>query len=213
VSEGRVRGAAPAADLLDRFHRATDSQFSDLRVEQGVVLVGEAISPIVMNGVVYVRRRAKSAPATTEDLAMLIDRRVTMVRRAWLSAVKHVVQPAPPSSEATQVRVVEDPRAPAFRLVDYDKTHPFRQKEVLATVRARLPAVQINQFDLLSIRKVHDVDSKPEFTHKPAFGSNQYSMKFLDWLERQIEADPQFIARAKEQYLRVRRGAAATNLT
>ena len=200
IREGEVH----INELLETL-RQSGSQFGGLRSQDNLILIGEAITPIVIDGLVYVRRGAKSVPATTEDLASLIDRRVNMVRKAWLSAVRHVVQPAPPSAETARVRVVEDPRAPAFRLVDYDKTHPFRQKEVLAAVRKRLPNVQINQFDLLSIRKVHDIDSKPEFTHKPAFGSNQYSVKFLDWLERQVEGDPEFIARAKQQYLRVRR--------
>lgn len=200
-----------AAVILDEvvaaFHRATDSDFANIEMQSRVMLIGEATTPIVVDGVVYIRRGARSVPATTDDLAKLIDRRITMVRRAWLSAVRHVVQPeAVVSGDATPVRVVSDPRAPAFRLVDYDKTHPFRQKEVLAVLRDRMPALPLSQFDLLAIRKVHAVDSKPEFVHKPAFGSNQYSVKFVDWLERQIERDPQFISVARESYVRSRRG-------
>src|ERR1700694_5565624 len=70
--------------LIDEFRRRTDSEFADLHAERGVIMVGEAVTPIVIDGVVYVRRGAKSVAATTDDLAKLIDRRVIMVRKAWL---------------------------------------------------------------------------------------------------------------------------------
>jgi hypothetical protein len=199
-------GSVTPSDVLQALRTATDSDFADIQMRSNVIVIGEAITPIVIDGVVYVRRGARTVAASTDDLAKLIDRRITMVRKAWLSAVRHVVQPDGPAlSGATSVRVVSDPRAPAFRLVDYDKTHPFRQKEVLAGLRERMPQLAVSQFDLLAIRKVHDVDSRPDFVHKPAFGSNQYSVKFVDWLEAQIEGDPQFISGARESFMRARR--------
>ena len=200
-------GSIDVRDVIGRLQQHAD--FAGVQFETGVLLIGEAITPIAIDGVVYVRHGARSKPATTEDLAKLIDRRVTMVRKAWLSAIRHVVQPDVPFQETASVRVVDDPRAPAMRLVDYDKTHPFRQKEVLAVLRERMPDLQITQFDLLAMRKVNDTDARPEFVHKPAFGSNQYSVSFVDWLQRQIENDPQFIARAREQYMRARRSVPA----
>ena len=183
--------------------------FADLQLHGGVLVVGEAVSPIAIEGVVYIRRGTRTARATSDDLSKLIDRRISMVRKAWLSAIRHVVQPDAPYAEATSVRVVSDPRAPAFRLVDYDKTHPFRQKEVLAVLRDRMPGLTITQFDLLAMRKVHDIDARPEFVHKPAFGSNQYSVAFVDWLQQRIGSDPGFIAAAREQYIRSRRSLGA----
>jgi hypothetical protein len=60
------------------------------------VIIAEAPTPIVCDGIVYIRR---------------------VVR-----------EPEAPLA----VRVVADRRAPAYRVVDYDKTHPYRQKELLA---------------------------------------------------------------------------------
>lgn len=197
-----LRGQSPER-VLDEFRRETDSEFADVHVDRGVIVVGEAITPVVIDGIMYIRRGARTGTATTADVANLIDRRFTMVRKAWLSAVKQVVQPG--MAAAAAVRVVTDPRAPAFRLVDYDKTHPFRQKEVLAALRERLPEMRLTQFDLLAIRKVHGVDANADFVHKPAFGSNQYSMRFVDWLRREIERDGAFISAARDRYIKTRR--------
>ena len=175
------------------------------------LIIEEATTPIVMDGTLYVRHGAKSQPATTKDLAALIDRRVNAQRKSWLSAVRTVVHPRhqpalssevrdSDSPSATPIRVVTDPRAPAFRVIDYDKTHPYRQKELLAAFRERVPSRPINQFDLLSIRHTHGIDAKPEFSHKSLFGTRQYSQRFLDWLVQQAENDPTFFIAARARY-------------
>lgn len=163
------------------------------------IVVEEASVPIVLDGIVYVRHGARSAPATTKDLATVIDRRISAHRRSWLSAVRSVVRPVQETT-ATPIRVVTDPRAPAFRVIDYDKTHPYRQKELLAAFRDRVPGRAINQFDLLSVRHTHGIDAKPEFSHKSLFGTRQYSQKFLDWLVGQAKADPMFFLHARAEY-------------
>jgi hypothetical protein len=161
------------------------------------MIVAEAPTPIVCDGVVYVRRGARTVPATTEELARIVQRRVDEARREWLGAVRRVVkEPERPVA----VRVVEDKRASAYRVVDYDKTHPYRQKELLAAFRARVPGQPVNQFDFLAVRTVHHTDDRPEFTHKPMFGSRQYSEAFLDWLVAQARRDPNFFAEARQQY-------------
>src|SRR5690349_3866190 len=74
--------------------------------------IEEAPTPIVCDGVVYVRRGARTVPATTEELAKIVDRRVEAARREWLGAVRRVVrEPDAPVA----VRVVDDKRAPAYR--------------------------------------------------------------------------------------------------
>src|SRR5437764_6640877 len=160
-------------------------------------IVPEAATPIVGDGVVYIRRGARSVPATTEELAKIVQRRVDAARREWLGAVRRVFrEPERPLA----VRVVQDRRAPAYRMVDYDKTHPYRQKELLAAFRARVPGQPINQFDFLAVRTVHGTDDRPDFTHKPMFGSRQYSESFLDWLVAQARRDPHFFEAARRQY-------------
>lgn len=175
------------------------------------LIIEEAPVPIVMDGIVYVRHGAKSEPATTKDLAGVIDRRVSAHRKSWLSAVRSVVQPRQQpalssevrdsdSPSATPIRVVTDPRAPAFRVIDYDRTHPYRQKELLAAFRERVPERPINQFDLLSVRHTHGIDANPDFSHKSLFGTRQYSQKFLDWLVEGAERDGTFFSEARARY-------------
>jgi len=204
--------------VADHLKRETGSSFDDLdlhdlrKLSQRVLvlLVGAAATPIVVQGRVYVRRGGKSEPGTTRDVATMIDRRLNAERRSWLNAVKRVtVEPAPilssevresESANAVPIRVVDDPRAKAFRLVDYDKTHPYRQKELLAELRQRIDGLNLNQFDLLAVRYAHSTDARPDFSHKGLFGTRQYSPKFLAWLEQQIKHDPRFLLQAREQY-------------
>ncbi|MGZ8831512.1 MAG: RNA-binding domain-containing protein [Thermoanaerobaculia bacterium] len=227
------------ATISDRIHAVTGAHFEDFQIVEAdkdahrlaLLLVGEADAPMVFSrsgmcgfaeGTLYFRHGSKSEPATTQDVEEALNRRVNALRRSWLTAVRRVTAPAgggvvlPPeirdsdSPDATPIRIVEDARAPAFRLVDYDKTHPFRQKEVLAALHARVPSVPINQFDLLSVRHVHNTDAVAEYSHKPVFGTRQYSRKFIDWLVGQVERDPGFFTRAREQYMRSRSSAAGS---
>lgn len=184
--------------VVARFRAFTD--FADLELAGSALIVGQAITPIVLQGVVYFRHGGRSEPGTTEDLADAIDRRVEMVRKSWESAVTTFVKS--PFGSAMPVRIVDDPRAARYGVVDYDKTHPFRQKELLAAFNGKQRGTKINQFDLLSVRKVYDIDAKPDFSHKTLFGARQYSAKFLEWLLRQAAADPDFFAKARSDYQR-----------
>jgi hypothetical protein len=201
----RVREHVDAVPDLDVVTAAKDGQ------PVVAVIVEEVASPIVWkDGTLLFRHGAKSEPATTKDVAAVIERRATELRRSWLTAVRRVVQKPesflPPevrdsdSPDATPIRVVDDPRAPAYRVIDYDKTHPYRQKELLAALRQRLPARAINQFDLLAVRHVHNTDNRPDFTHKPMFGTRQYSEKFLSWLLSEAQRDEHFFESARQKY-------------
>ena len=210
-----LNGAQIAAQVA----RFVETDFADFGVMEAmkdsrpviVLTIGEARVPMVFSkpgcappGTVYFRHGAKSRPATTEDIAAAMERRVNALRKSWLTAMKRVVE-APEGffaadAGATPIRVVEDPRAPAFRVVDYDKTHPYRQKELLATLRKRFPERPLNQFDVLAIRHVHHIDDRPEFSHKSMYGTRQYSQRFLDWLIDQATRDPQFFDAARAEY-------------
>lgn len=169
-------------------------------------------------GTLYVRHGAKSEPANSGDLARIIERHIQMVRKGWMADIRKVVNAPAGSSvsvlppnvrqstglDATPIRITKDPTAPEYRTVDPDTTHPWRQKELLAKVNKSLPSEhRINQFDMLVVRHLYDVDADPHYFHKPLFGAPQYSVDFAKWLLEQHARDPSFFERSREEYKRV----------
>ena len=139
-------------------------------------------------GTLYFRHGAKSEPATTLDLADVLERRLSEVRKQWIGGVRKVIE-APPDSRisvlsnevrasnspaAVPIRLVDDDTAQAFKLVDIDKVYPYRQKELVAEVRKGLPKGSVfNSFDVQVLRKLNPVLETDVFSHKPNFGSRQ----------------------------------------
>ena len=187
----------------------TSSDFANFEIVEArkfavpvtAIVIAEADTPIVFNdGTLYFRHGSKSAPATTNDLAAAIDKRVKQQRRSLLNVVRKVVQSPETVDVATTVRVVDDPHALALRVFDYDKTHPYRQKDILTALQKRLAGRTLNQFDMQAVRFVHDIDARPEFSHKSLYGGRQYSQKFLDWLVDQAKRNSDFFDDARRRF-------------
>jgi hypothetical protein len=170
-------------------------------------------------GTVYFRHGASSEPGTARDVARFVQREVERQRRAWRANVRKaaaasadarvvVVRPgAPTAPPLTDVRVVDDPDAPVIGRADFDVTHPHRQRDVIRLVNAAIDR-PINQFDLLSVKRVHAVEEQGRFFHKPRFSSPQYSDAFVTWLVDSARDDPAFFERARAAY-RATRGTPA----
>lgn len=179
-----------------------------------------------VRGGLYFRHGSKSEPATGADVRDFIKRQLDATRSQWLANIRQVML-APDGAEVavvetaerdeegrpTLIRLTTDPHAPLYGQVDPDQSHPYRQKEVIREVNARLDGQTVNAFDVLSVRRVYAIteETRPEFVHVPKFGSPQYSDAFVDWLVAENERDPDFFPRAKTKYLatRPRRRAAA----
>lgn len=166
-------------------------------------------------GTIYFRRGGKSVPGQSEDLRKALEGRLDSVRKDWLADVRKVVRaPAgskiavlPPtiqhadSTDALPIQIIDDPSAPTYRVVDVDRTHPYRAKEAILEISRRLPeGVVFNSFDFLSVRKAHAVDDREEFTHEPKFGSRQYSQGFVDWVVGEYNRDHAFFDKARKKY-------------
>ncbi|MDH3314579.1 MAG: putative DNA binding domain-containing protein [Gammaproteobacteria bacterium] len=166
-------------------------------------------------GTVYFRRGGKSVTGSSAELRKALESQLESVRKGWLADVQKVVKaPAgskiavlPPtiqhadSPDALPIQIIDDPNAPTYRVVDIDRTHPFRAKEAIMEIAKRLPEdVVFNSFDFLSLRKVHDIDDREEFTHEPKFGSRQYSQGFVDWVVREYNKDHTFLTKARKKY-------------
>jgi hypothetical protein len=166
-------------------------------------------------GTIYFRHGAKSEPGTTADLRRVIDREVESLRREWLNGVRKVIKAPAGSavsisqgevrestaSTAMPIRLVNDPEAPGYRIIDHDRTYPYRQKELIHVVNGMLPdGVSINSHDILAVRRVHEVDDDPMYSHQPKFGSRQYSDAFVGWLVDQHKRDDSFFQQARDEY-------------
>jgi hypothetical protein len=172
-----------------------------------------------VRGGLYFRHGAKSESGTGADLRDFIKRQLDATRAQWLNNIRQVMH-APDGAEVavietaerdeegrpTLIRLTTDLHAPLYGQVDPDQSHPYRQKEVIREVNARLDGHSVNAFDVLSVRRVHAIteETRPEFVHVPKFGSPQYSDAFVDWLVAEDERDPEFFARAKASYLATR---------
>lgn len=178
---------------------------------QHAVAVGDAGDlPLEIGRTVYFRHGGRTAPATADDIRRFIDRRLKTTRRRWLTNIRQVV--VNDAVVAPVVRLSDDPNAPVYGKLDPDRTHPYRQKEVVQAVNERAGA-RITAYDVLSVRRVHGIDeqSHPEFAHRMKFASVQYSEAFVEWLVTQYAVDPTFFEEAKHRYTATRSRARARN--
>jgi hypothetical protein len=160
-------------------------------------------------GAVYFRHGAKSEPALARDLARFASTELARLRHELLANVRKVstapsgseiivVPPrAGPAGTLERFRIVDDPNAPAVARTDFDITHPFRQKELVATINGRAGERVAGLYEIQCLWRVYGIDSRPEFFHKPRFGSPQYSDAFVSWLITEYQCDPMFFENAK----------------
>ena len=164
-------------------------------------------------GTIYFRHGAKSEPGNSNDIRKVIEKELDSIRKLWLDNIRKVVE-APPGSHvqilplqivestllsATPIRIVDESNAPAYRKIDLDHSHPYRQKELIDAVNLRLGGrKKINAYDALCIRKAYQIDeTKPQFYYKPKFGTPQYSDVYLEWLVNCYEKNNSFFDNAR----------------
>jgi hypothetical protein len=218
-------GGVSLARLAEEVEHASGVEFTALErheVERDggtatAIVVGEAgEAPLVFDGAVLFRHGARNAPATPTDLRRFMERRVKAVRAHWLGGIRRLMA-APPGSEIVaierlepdaagerRIRITTDADAPLYGRVDPDETHPYRQKELLQEVNARLPGeTDLTSFDVQAIKRMHGIgpESTPEFAHRHKFsGSPQYSEAFVDWIVDHVSRDGRFLGRARAAY-------------
>jgi len=164
-------------------------------------------------GTLYFRHGAKSEPANHSDLREAFDRELLRQRKVWSQNIRKVVTapigsqvrviPArlvqPNDLHASPMRVVEDPTAPPYHLVTPDKTHPHRQKDVVALVNQEVGDVlKITAYDVQCVRQVYGINhTRPDFFFKSKFASPQYSQNFVDWLVQEYKRNHDFFKQAR----------------
>jgi hypothetical protein len=223
-----VAGSEPVG-LADAVSNFVGEQWDDLEIVDAVkdgtkvaiVLIGARGShPLIFEkqsaafgrGTVYFRHGSRSEPATARDLARFATAESARHRKHLLQNLRKlgaapdeseviVVTPtAGPAGTVDRFRVVDDPGAPAVARTDFDVTHPYRQKELVNTLNDRFGAQIVGPYEILSVRRVYAIDDRPEFFHRPKFGSPQYSEAFVAWITNEYQTDADFFVNAKEAY-------------
>jgi len=174
-------------------------------------------------GTLYFRHGAKSEPGTSEDLRAFVERELETIKRSWLDGITKVVEaPAGSSiailpqetqpaslSGAIPLRITDDPNAPAHYQIPIDTTHPYRQKEVVEEVNNRLAGrKKINSRDIFCIRRVFPIQKNISYCYIQNYSAPRYSQMFVDWIMRQFDDDPNFFEKTRQQFDKIKEGAA-----
>lgn len=169
-------------------------------------------------GTVYFRHGAKSEPGTTEDIRRAIDKRVAYVRKEMIKGVKKVVT-APIDSKvvvmptevveseetnATPIRIVDDPSAPAFRKVDPGKSHPYLIDTVASEIKKAIDGLKLGRYEILGIRHVENLNeaTRPDLIYRDTVHkstSPQYSEAFVKFVRQRLK-DPNYLNETVKKY-------------
>jgi hypothetical protein len=182
--------------------------------KNGTYEIGGKQKSSFVEGKVYFRHNSKSEPGSTEDLERAITREVARHRHEWLGNIRKVVE-APIGSKVSVsapgvmepdpngslgVRLVNAGAAIDVPKWDPDKTHPFRQKELISEVMRGLEGkYRLNSFDIQCIRRVYRIDENPNFAHKSRFSMRQYSPAFAEWIVSEAQSNERFFIETRER--------------
>jgi hypothetical protein len=171
-------------------------------------------------------RTEPTEPGTTADMRSFVERLLRRVRRRWLRGIRRLLSRpmtfdadlAPKAMRRGRirlertvlqpVRIVSDPNAPALQPQDVERLYPWRQKDLLRALNARLGGSALNSYDIQAVRRHHRLDERPEFVFNLPGAGRRYSPAVADWIVEQHERHPEFFheARAADQaMLRLRR--------
>jgi hypothetical protein len=174
-------------------------------------------------GSIYFWHEGKSVPGGTAELRESFERLLRRVRRRWLRGIQRVLNTpidltapdrtgAKPKIERPTnlqpVRITTDPDAPALQPQDVDRLYPWRQKDLLRELNARLGRRALTTYDIQAVRRQHRLDERPDFVfHLPGAG-RRYSPATADWFMDQHAHDSEFFKKARaadQEMLKLRR--------
>jgi hypothetical protein len=101
------------------------------------------------------------------------------------------------SANLQPVRIVADPEAPALQPQDVDRLYPWRQKDLLRELNARLGRRYLNSYDIQAVRRQHRLDEHPDFVFNLPGAGRRYSPAAAEWIMEQHARDPKFFHQAR----------------
>ena len=165
-------------------------------------------------GTMYFRHGAKSEPATSADLEVVIEREIKRRKKVWLGNIRklisapsnHQLHILPPNvkvttdERASPVRITTDVSAPVVQLTNPDDIYKYRRNGVVDVINKKLKGHKINTYDIQAVGFVHNVYDNENFTYLPLYSSPQYSDTFVDWIVDQFKKDKDFFNKARQEY-------------
>jgi hypothetical protein len=175
-------------------------------------------------GTFYFRHNGVSEPGNTADMRAVLQRSLRQIRKRWLRGMRRVMalpgeraylrrarrgeQRAERSAAIKPVRIVTDPDAPALQPQDVDHLYPWRQKDLVRELNARLGRRALTSYDVQAVRRQHHLDERPDFVFHLEGAGRRYSPAVADWILEQQRLDPEFFQHARaadHEMLRLRR--------
>ncbi len=196
------------------------------------IWIGEAKKPIVFEkdgnysenghsrsafraGMIYYRHGAKSEPCTSEDLDDSFNRMLEEYRRRINEVFSIPLDEAVIAELGTfeegrtpvYVHITDDVDSPAIAKIRADDTHPHRMTDVIEELNSRIDLDrELNQHDIICIRKIHGIEENQTFIHYPRhYSSPVYSDAFIEWVVSEYNKDLEFFKKARKEYSQLRR--------
>ncbi len=167
---------------------------------------------VFSRGQLYFRHGAKSEFAAYDDMVAWTQRIADAARRKMYEDMGSLVTvpdghrvaiipagatvPVPTVTDC--LRITDDPTAPGCVVLDKFKTHPHRQKDLIARLTTRLPGCKFDQFDVQCIRKIYgsEIEAKGLIYHPP-HSAAYFSDGLSDWIAGKIGEDPAFLEKTR----------------
>jgi hypothetical protein len=110
-------------------------------------------------------------------------------------------------SDAIPIRVVSDLAAPAYQLLDPDRSHPHRMNELLSMINSQLKphGILVSAYDIKVVGLVHDIYSNLEYCYKSQYGPRKFSSALSEWLVERLKRDKMFLKVARAKLHRIQR--------
>jgi len=133
-----------------------------------------------------IRNRASSLVVNNEQFYIPINFKLTITKNPKTS---DIIVSSGGGRQALVMQIAKDP----------DRTHPYRQTEVVKLVNQTISSQIINQWDIQCIKRVYNIENNAEFFNKQKYGPKQYSQQFVDWLVGKVTKNSDFFLRTRRE--------------
>ena len=130
---------------------------------------------------------ARLEASSPDELAIAIDYKIVLSKNPSESDIAVSL-----GDDGTAIGVVTVAKDPS-------KTHPYRQIDVVAALKAKFPDVKITSYSIQTINASNNIKKQAKYFYQGTVKSSpcQYSQAFVDWMAVELEKDKDFFNKAK----------------